>query len=903
MLSTEKERLFKKRSGEKIAKFFDGNVSAKLARLRPFVESLFDEVYKMHKKGASGYTVCHSISDIIDSIFQALHKSFAQKREKFDAFNTENFCIVALGGYGRRELCPKSDIDIMFLYSNSKVNDVFKTLAIDEIMYPLWDLGCKLGHSSRTLNEAMEEAKNDVITRTSMLDARFLCGSRALYDKFTLKFEKMCIRTADSYIDELLRLKTARHKKYGWSPYVQEPNIKNGVGGLRDFQTLLWVCRLKTGSRNLLDLVRNKLLSVAEYKMLRRSYNYLLQLRNAMHYKAKRPNELLDLELQPKIAYNLGYRKRDVVERVELFMRDVYFALREIDSASKTARKRMRIDLPGDIEKTLGIKHSKYRKLRFIDGFILKDGFIYPQNAAIFRKDPTLLIKVFRNCQKFGVQISDELELLIRDNAHLIDADVRADKSANAEFMKILRSRWPVYPVLSEMHFLNILGKFIPEFGELTCLVQHEFYHRYTADIHTLNSIRELDRIFAADVHDKNYGYYHAILSDAQNSTVLYLALLCHDLGKSDGIRGHAEVGAEIAEPILKRFGVPHEDAETIIFLVKNHLMMARYWQRNDIENEAVIAKFAEMVGDEDRLKYLYVLTFCDSKATSEELWNSYKDLLHTMLYRNTRRILTRDPEQIETLFESRRQKVLDAVLESDELGLSVDEAKKILATFPQRYFMFHSREDLVLHIKMIERFRKNMKRGKSKPLLEWNNDPNKSLSTVTIVTRDTKGLFYKLASAFTYAGLNILGSKAMSSSDGFIIDTFYITSVSGGAVLSERTRDLFSEAIEKIFIKKERIALPKHKHASTKEGEESIPHHIVMERSDDKLILEVIAPDRQGLLYSITKKIYEFGYDILFARISAAERWGTNVFHLKSTSRTPVDAELRIKDEMAKIL
>lgn len=887
MLSTAIERILRKTAQDGLKNIFLNAEKPPVEALKNFVKERNQAIYEAHKNGAIGTTICKANSDVIDFIICELHSLFLKNCGELSEFAKNNFCIVALGGYGRREQCPKSDVDIMFLYSQENVSDDFKNKAIDEIMYPLWNLGYKLGHSSRTTLEAIEDAQSDILTKTAMLDARFICGSEEVFSTFESEFEKIEKEGAEAHIEELLRLKTARHQKYGWVPYVQEPNIKNGVGGLRDLQTIVWVARLKTGAKSFLEMARQKIISIVEYKHLRRANNLLLRTRNEMHYAQERENDLLDLESQPKYAYGLGYKSEDIMERVENFMRDIYFALREVDLISKTARKRMKIVLSEDIEETIGIHRDNFSKVRYIEGFILKNGFIYAQNSQVFRKDPTLLIKVFRCVQNFEVALSDELEILIRDSAHLIDDSVRQNKHANAEFMKILRSQSDVFPILSKMHFLDILGKFIPEFGDITCLVQHEYYHRYTADIHTLATISELDKVFGANVEEIPYGYYHSVLSATNNSTLLYLALLLHDLGKSDGVKGHAEVGAELAPKILSRFDLSEDEIETVIFLIRNHLMMSRFWQVNDIEDEAVIEKFASQIQNVEKLKYLYVLTFCDSKGTSSTLWNSYKQSLHTLLYRNTLRRLEKDEDQIEAFYEDKKHKIIERVLSSGEIDTSKEEAMLHFENLPRKYFIFHGIEDIMLHLNLTHIFMENRNQSVDEilPVYEWQSDPNMSMSTITIVSEDTDGLFYKLASALTYAGLNILGSKALSRTDGIIIDTFYVTNAQGGAVESERTRELFSKAIAKIFMAGEDI-VPQKK--NNFENEQRIPNSVSITRKNGNLEAEIIARDWAGLLCSLSRAIYKDGYDICFARISVDGIWGTNIFNLKKRPNVP---------------
>ena len=846
------------------------------------LEETYRAIYARHMAGARGKVVCAAHALSADLIVRYLYENFIGRRKSISSGSIPKFCIVALGGYGRSELSPKSDIDILFLHS-PRNSDAFKTAVVDGIAYPLWDAGLKLGHSSRTYREAVADAQSDFILRNSMLDARTVCGDAAVYSKFRSRFDALCSARKDEHFDGLMRLKRDRHAKCGWTPYLQEPNVKNGIGGLRDAQTMRWKTLLNFGSDNLLELVSRSIISVSEYKAVRRAYEFLLRVRNDMHYHFGRANDLLDLETQPKIAEHLGF-SGEGEGGVEEFMRRVYSSFRAIDSVSKTARKRMGLSLPDDVIENMrhmGTRLPANRKFS-IDGFSFYRGDVDAISTSVFSRDPSKLVKVFALFQKYGAVPSDRLEVLIKDSRRLVDDSVRSDPATISAFLSILENRGSVFPTLELMHYWGVLGAFVPEFKDITCMVQHEFYHRFTADMHILNTIAQLDKIFRARESDGVYWEYHNVLVSSPAPNLLYLMLFLHDIGKGDGIRGHAEVGAEIGAKILARWGVPKSDADSILFVVKNHLQMARFWQTHDVEDESSIEEFAAIAKNAELLKYLYVLTFCDAMGTADGFWNSYKQSLHTSLYKGTLSYFRKRnyPESV----ERRKSRVFGEALETPQGAHLQPDLLELMRNLPRNYFMFHGRNDLIMHAGMLRQLR--ARRKNSAPVIEWRDEPNDSISRLYVASRDSGGLFAILAGVVTLSGLDILGSKIFTCSDGMVLDAFYVRGIFDGMAANPKMKSRFESEVRAALSGE--VSLDRRVdemfYADTraaKDGGGEVVSGVSIRRSQKKIALEIRARDRVGLLYKVARAIGSCGYDIEFARVNTERNWAQDAFRL----------------------
>ena len=874
-----------------------------------------------HEAGASGLETVARRAAMIDVMLSHLFDYALNAWRQRHGELPSPVALVALGGYGRAELSPLSDIDIMFLFP-SKVRPALvhplQEHLTNEILYPLWDCNLKIGHSTRTVDEVFVEARKDIQTKTALLEARQIAGSTTLYETFAAAYRTFyTTENPRGYIAARLEDQTARRAKYGNTVFLQEPDVKNGVGGLRDYQNTVWMARVKLNISRIDELVDLKYLRPNELKAFRRAYDFLLKVRAELHYASKRPTDVLDLGVQPVIALGLGYTDPKPLMRVERFMHDYYRAAQTLFRSSRLVENRLALTLTQSSDDKISfrevIRSRRYERVKRLDGFVLRGRELSTENEAVFREDPVRLIRVFRHAQQLDAQLDFHLQSLIRVETPLITRRVTESGDANTSFRAILDEAGAVASTLSLMHELGVLGRFIPEFDALTCLVQHEFYHRYTADIHTLSAIRELDAIFTGA--DPLTEKYRDTLHETRSPNLLYLILLLHDIGKARGIKGHAESGVAIALPLLARLEIDEESRDDVIFTIKNHLIMARFWQKRDVDDPNTAAAFAEMVGDADRLRYLYVHTFCDARGTSASLWNSYKDTLHTQLYRATLEQLVHG-ETLADRNTARLHMTYQELVTKTIPGISQDEIAAHFNLLPERYFIHTDTTEIALHIQMVNRLLQTIATadslGSLRPVVDWKDDLNRSLTVVNVVTWDRAGLFYKLAGAFSVAGLSILTAKVISRSDHIAIDTFYVVEPGRGVVQSTRAQEIFAKTVEEALVQNKdllpEILAQARRHSSsrykpgTAAGEllqASFPPSVEVyhELSMERTIVEVQAHDQIGLLFRIAKTISDHGFDITFARIGTERGIALDTFYIEDQQHTVVSDPQRLQD------
>lgn len=878
----------------------------RLAACKTFLRLESAMIRMRHDGGESGLAVAQARAAMVDVMLAHLFDHAIAGFERTQGKLPAHCALLALGGYGRGELSPLSDIDIMFLFPSKVRLAAIQPLQqhlIDEVLYVLWDCGLKVGHSTRTIDDVFSEAKKDIQTKTALLEARLVAGAQLLFEGFAAAYRNYYTQEdAKGYIKARLEDQATRRAKYGDSVFLQEPDIKSGVGGLRDYQNTLWMARVKLGIDSMDDLVDQGYLKRNELRDFKRAYEFQLRVRNELHFQSKRPTDLLDLEAQPRIALGIGYTNHDALGRVEQFMHDYYRAAQTVYRTSKLVENRLALTLDATADKKISfleaVRAHRHVRSKRIDGFVLRGSELMAEHANVFRDDPVRLVRVFRHCQSLGALPDFSLQSLIRESLPLITRRVTENRDANVSFKTILDEAGAVHPTLALMHELGVLSRFIPEFQGLTCLVQHEFYHRYTADIHTLNAIRELDLVFSGN--DPVAQKYRDILHETANPTLLYLILLLHDIGKARGIKGHADFGVEIALPLLARMEIDAAQQEIVTFIIKYHLIMARFWQKRDVDDPASATAFAELVPDPDKLRYLYVHTFCDARGTAAGLWNSYKDTLHGTLYRATLDHLTHGAVRIADRNTARMQSTYQDLVAKKIAGISSDEITAHFHLLPERYFIHTDADEIALHIRMVNRLLTSISQADAvsslKPVIEWHDDLNRSLTVVQIVTWDRAGLFYKLAGAFSVAGLSILSAKVISRNDHIAIDTFYVVEPGRGVVQSAKAQEIFAKTVEEALVTNKDlypdIVAQAKKVRSTRYGIDKplSPHasfppmvEVYHELSMQRTIVEVQARDEIGLLFRLARVISEHGFDITFARIGTERDVAIDSFYIEN--------------------
>lgn len=909
---------------------FDPGVprSEQLPAYKEFIELENAALKKDHRKGLSGRVGCKArtamVDVVIENLFLAALDQYATQHGRLPC----KMAVVATGGYGRAELNPHSDIDIMFLYpdriSNRQRFEVFQSVLTEEILYPLWDLGWKVGHATRNAAEVIAEARKEIQSKNAILESRFICGSEPLFEAMQTRFLNYVHKDkVDNYIKQRLIDESARHGKSGNTVYLQEPDIKNGVGGLRDYQNILWMAHIKSGYKSIKDLQKARLLRRDELTAMDAAYDFLLRVRTEVHLQNKRPTDKLQIEQQPLIAEGLNYPQVDIFERVEAFMMDYYRAVRTIYHTSEILKERLALSAIDSRNQRVTFvdalrAHQKFSKKK-VDGFILNNRVFSAGSRTVFADAPVRLIRIFHYMQQFGARLDPDLKYLMSRSIPLIDDALVHDPSAAKSFCAILRSPGEVYPILVQMHDLGILERYIPEFEKLTCRVQHEYYHRYTADAHVLRTIKHLDEVFMKK-GPINTAYERELrLND--DPLLLYLILLLHDIGKAEGIKGHDIAGARIARPILDRFGIDPEKQEQILFIIRNHLEMARIWQRYDLDDPQTSVAFSQKVEDPQKLRLLYVHTYCDARGTAPTLWNGYKDAMHNQLYRGTLEAF----EGLDVMVRKRKERIAmlhEELFKNIPQGLTVEEMQAHFSLLPERYFINTQSEEIALHLKMVHELMSNINRAESvgslMPVIDWHDDVDLNLTVVNVVTWDRSGLFYKLAGALTLAGVNIVSTKAISRNDHISIDTFYIMDAEGGVVSNLKAQANFKNYLREALVEGKKLknainakeALLEAK--QLKKNKDLLPApfpprvDVYHELSLKRTIIEVQASDRLGLLYHLARLIHRKGFDISFARIATERGVAMDTFYIEKGSHTDkVDSDrlLELRQELDNIV
>ncbi len=842
-----------------------------------------------HRAGGGGQEIAGLRTDLVDILLREIFR-FATSRETGKR-EIADFMVSAFGGYGRREMNPFSDVDITFFHRGEKPTEEMEKI-ISTTLMALWDLGFKVGHATRSIKGAITQANGDMMTKTAMLESRWLAGDKKLFEKFRAEFEDSCVRGKEKdYIAfRIENLKELRNK-YGATVFMQEPNIKSGCGGLRDYQNLLWTGMFHSGAYSMKRLVEEKILRDRERRALEKAHDFLLRVRTEMHYQTGRASEQLTLQLQGKVATALSYPEKNILLRCEAFMRDYYRETRETHLITSLALGRIR-DQQG--MKTNLLTKLLGRKEETIDDLVIRGEELYPKSRDIFNKDPVRMMRAFQLAQTRRLKFSAELEDLVKRRLRLVDRPFQYNKENRTVFLSILSRKGEVSRILRMMHDLGFLGKYLPEFAPLTCLVQHEFFHRYTADEHTLLCTEKIDALlFATEPRLKRYA---EIFRHFEDAPVLYLAMLLHDTGKAANTRHHEEASAMAAQKVARRLQLAPQRLKMLIKLVNAHGEMSGIARTRNVEDPATVEEFAGIIRDPVTLDALMVITLADGMGTSDEGWSDWKELMVWRLYHETRSLLCDSTG----FHEERRHR-------SEELRHQVQEilpasfGEEIEGHFegmPDRYLQSKDAKEISGHIRLFRRFFEESLRNDGPnllPMIEWVDHPEAGYAEVLVCGWDRERLLERISAAFLGAGINVLGADIYTRTDKLALDIFKVTNHRSDPLPKDRDRKQFEQKLGELLMAPGSRLVPEPKKQPVRMhrtmDDEEQPVWVVVNNNAHPTctILEVQAPDRLGLLYHLLRAISHGGISIDAARIATEQKAALDVFYIRTKEGTKI--------------
>jgi [protein-PII] uridylyltransferase len=786
---------------------------------------------------------------------------------------SESLALVGLGGTGRGEMAPFSDVDLMFL--TAKAASPVHERVSQALLHILWDLKLKVGHSIRSIPQLIALAKKDMTVRTAFLEARWLWGDDKLFDAAMHRFRKEVVAgTAAEFVTAKLAERDQRHIRMGDSRYVVEPNVKDGKGGLRDLQTLYWIGKYVHGVERPADLVGAGLLTAAEFRRFDRAERFFWAVRCHLHLLAGRPEERLSFEAQPRIAEIMHYADRPGKSAVERFMQFYFLNAKTVG------------DLTGvflaQLDEQLGKKGFRFalptirRRPKRLGGFVLSRGRITIPSDDFFRTDPVRLLELFALAAREQLEIHPTAMRAATRDAVLIDRDVRESARANALFMEALTSINSPELVLRWMNEAGVFGRFVPDFGRVVAQMQFDMYHHYTVDEHSIRAIGLLAAIERGDLkHDHPLS---TVIMQRQIASrrVAYVAVLLHDIAKGRG-GDHSEIGAEIALKLCPRFGLDRAETETVSWLVRHHLLMSSTAFKRDLADPKTIEDFVHQVQSPERLRLLLVLTVVDIRAVGPGVWSEWKrTLLRTIYEAAEERLRLGFKQHGRAELVEHRQAELAAALEWKSSALRA-HAKRL----PDSYWLAEPLPWQIANARQVAAAEARI--GDPRPSVTAEDDAETGATRVSVFTPDREGLFYRICAGIAAAGANIIDARIHTTRDGMALDNLLVLDGQGKTYADRRLRTRLAQSVERALTSDTPPPLPTAEPPRAKSRAfEVAPSVVIADRASSRTtVVEVNARDRPALLAALTAAIHGEGHRIHSAHIATYGERAVDVFYL----------------------
>jgi len=839
---------------------------------------------RLTEKPSAGYSAARAQAFLVDQIVRLSYDYITQYAYPSGNRSTsERLALVAVGGYGRGEMAPHSDVDIAFITPYKRA--AWTEQVVEAMLYLLWDLSLKVGQSSRSLDESVKLAQEDLTIRTSLLESRFIWGDREVYEELGVRFWNQVVgKTGPEFVRLKMEERDERHKRMGDSRYVVEPNIKDGKGGLRDLQTLYWIGKYLHRVKNASSLVEVGLLTEREYRSFQKAEDFLWAVRCHMHDIAGRAEERLTFDLQRDVAERMHYANRPGQSPVERFMQHYFLNAKTVGDLTglflahldETQAKRGRRFLP-----------SISRRPRKLNGFSLDRGRLSLPNPDFFAENPIRLIEIFYLADKHELEIHPMAMRTAQRDAKLIKSKLRNDPRANELFMEILSSPRDPESVLRWMNEATVFGRFIPDFGRVVAQMQFDMYHHYTVDEHTIRAIGLLSDIESGK-HKDDHPLASKIMGNLISRRVLYVSVLLHDIAKGRG-GDHSVLGAEVANELCPRLGLSTAETQSVAWLVRNHLVMSATAFKRDLADFKTILDFAQIVKSLERLKLLLVLTIVDIRAVGPSVWNSWKRQLLGDLFDATEEVLRLGHKQKgreERLVSCKNDVAKIMQMPEQEFGHLADQ-------MPDSYWIAEPEDIIARNLTLLKQ---NSETDLAIDALYY---ADRGATLVTVYAADHPGLFYRIAGAIHLSGGSIIDARIHTSKNGMAMDNFLVQDPLGRPFKDGNQIDRLKDGIRNALANTAKLEAKLESKPAVRRRAETFqiaPSVLVDNKASNRFtVVEVNAQDRPALLYQLAHALFESKALLHTAHIATYGERAVDTFYITDLLGQKIQSKARL--------
>jgi [protein-PII] uridylyltransferase len=878
---------------------------ALVERFRGLVEDARTAARRQLEEDGDGRACAEGLSAFQDALIRLAYDFTTMHVYPADNPTTaERMAIVAQGGYGRGLLAPGSDIDLLFLLPYKQT--AWGESVAEYMLYLLWDLGFKVGHATRNIDQCVRLSHSDMTIRTALLDSRLILGDASLYAEFQHRFRKEVLEGhARPFIEAKLAERRERHARAGASRYLVEPNVKDGKGGLRDLHTLHWLAKHLYPDKAEEEFVEAGVFTAHEYRSFRRCESFLWAVRCHLHFLTDRPEERLSFDVQQQMADRLGYRGHAGLSSVERFMKHYFLVAKEVGELTRIVCSALEIkqlkSLPALDTLLAPFGWRRRAKLRRTSDFRIESGRISAAGKEVFAKDPVNFIRLFAFADEHQADLSPEVLRQVRGNFRLIDEKLRQNPTANRLFLRLLTDARDPEDVLRKLNEAGVLGRFIPDFGRVVSMMQFNMYHHFTVDEHLIRTIG-----FLSGIERGKFATEHPVSSEIirtiDNRRALYVAAFAHDIAKGRD-EDHSIAGSRIARELGPRFGLTPSETETAAWLVEHHLAMSLFAQSRDLNDPKTLRDFASLVQSRERLKLLLVLTVADIRAVGPGVWTGWKGQLLRTLYFETEPLLGGGHTAL-----SRTERVSRAqdALRERLTGWPEHDLERFIDRHYPAYWLRTDLDVIAEHAKLL-----HDAEAQGNPIVTHiATDAFRGVTEITLLAPNHPRLLAMVAGACTGAGANIVDAQISTTRDGMALDTIHLEREFDHAEDEERRAKKIAVTIERLLrgdVRLAEVVLTKRK-PKPRLSAFTVEPQVAMDNtlSDALTVIEINGLDRPGLLYDVTREISDLNLDIASAHIATFGEKAVDVFYVTDLTGKKITSKSResaIRERLLKAL